>query len=63
LEVIFGHCDHGIHEEKMRLIGSIFDIDLEERDKLKQEKDCSILPVEPKNFEKVIIYNSYEILE
>ena len=47
----------------MRLIGSIFDIDLEKRDKLKEEKDCSILPVEPKNFEKVIIYNSYEILE
>jgi hypothetical protein len=47
----------------MRLIGSIFEIDLMEYSNLKENKDKTFLTVEAKNFKKVIYNNFIERLE
>jgi hypothetical protein len=44
----------------MRLIGSIFEIDLMEYSNLKENKDETFLTAKAKNFKKVIPYNNFE---
>jgi hypothetical protein len=46
----------------MKLLGTIFDINLKEYSSLKAE-DENFLTAEAKNFKKVIPYNNFERLE
>jgi hypothetical protein len=47
----------------MRLLGTIFEVNLKDYSSLKEVKDETFLTAEAKNFKKVIPYNNFERLE
>lgn len=63
LKVIFGHCDHNLKREHIKLVGSIFELDLKEF----WAKNANGLKSEEKrpkvNFKKLIPYEDKEKLD